>query len=78
MKILHEYLEHITNNMIIKDEEHYQKMLEQEPPWERLKEKEFVYVGELLDRCIELALKVQIDHKPLKMFMKNLNMYMTL
>ena len=23
VKILHEYLEHITNNMIIKDEEHY-------------------------------------------------------
>lgn len=40
-----------------------------------LKECDFVYVGELLDRCIELALKIQVDNKPLKMFIKNLDNY---
>ena len=40
-----------------------------------LKENDFIYVGQLLDRCIELALKVQIDNKPLKMFIKNLDNY---
>jgi glycine hydroxymethyltransferase len=40
-----------------------------------MKEEDFVYVGELIHRTIELALKVQVDHKPLKAFVKNLVNY---
>lgn len=40
-----------------------------------MKENDFIYVGELIDRTIELALKVQVDHKPLKLFIKNLENY---
>ena len=40
-------------------------------------EEDFIKVGELLHEVIELALKVQIDHKPLKAFKNNLKNYET-
>lgn len=40
-----------------------------------LRENDFVYVGNLLHECIQLALKIQKDHKPLKAFVQNMENY---
>jgi len=39
------------------------------------RENDFVYVGYLLHECIQLALKIQKDHKPLKAFVQNMENY---
>ena len=38
-----------------------------------LLENDFMYVGELLRDCINLAIKIQVDHKPLKAFVQNMD-----
>lgn len=40
-----------------------------------LRENDFQYVGMLIKECIDLALEIQKDHKPLKLFMKNMDNY---
>ena len=40
-----------------------------------LRENDFQYVGQLLKECIDLALKIQEGHKPLKSFVKNMENY---
>ena len=40
-----------------------------------LRENDFQYVGKLLKVCIDLALKIQEGHKPLKSFVKNMENY---
>lgn len=40
-----------------------------------LVEKDFEYIGSLLKECIDLALEIQVDHKPLKSFISNMNNY---
>ena len=40
-----------------------------------LKENDFRYVGMILKECIDLALEIQKDHKPLKLFVKNMENY---
>jgi|TARA_R110000824_G_scaffold108402_4_gene255349 hypothetical protein len=49
---------------LIKDEEHYQKMLEQEPPWERLKEKEFVEKIIHISNHYELIKNMEVNSIP--------------
>ena len=39
------------------------------------KENDFIYVGQLIKECIDLALEIQVDHKPLSKFMSNINNY---
>jgi glycine hydroxymethyltransferase len=41
------------------------------------KENDFVYVGYLLHECIQLALEIQKEHKPLKAFVQNMENYTT-
>ncbi len=40
-----------------------------------LKENDFQYVGQLLKECIDLALRIQEGHKPLKSFVQNMENY---
>ena len=40
-----------------------------------LRENDFQYVGQLLKECIDLALRIQEGHKPLKSFVKNMENY---
>ena len=40
-----------------------------------LKENDFAYVGQLLKECIDLALRIQEGHKPLKSFVQNMENY---
>ncbi len=38
-----------------------------------LKDSDFIKVGELIKECVDLALRIQVDHKPLKAFIQNMN-----
>jgi glycine hydroxymethyltransferase len=38
-----------------------------------LKNSDFIKVGELIKECVDLALRIQVDHKPLKAFIQNMN-----
>jgi glycine hydroxymethyltransferase len=42
-----------------------------------LKEPEFIQVGEFINECVELALRIQVGHKSLKLFMENVKNYET-
>ncbi len=38
-----------------------------------LKDSDFIKVGELIKECVDLGLRIQVDHKPLKAFIQNMN-----
>ena len=40
-----------------------------------LKDTDFIKVGELIKECVDLFLRIQVDHKPLKTFIQNMNNY---